>query len=334
MASLLIKLDKRRKDTEDVYPAKLVIFNNQTSAYISLGISLPEKAWVKDGAERPVITTYPGARIINDDIQALYIRIRKIVSDLEFSGQAEGMKATEVKKHILSTMADTPKKAEVSFSSFAQDYTEGCRSNKTRQNYLYTASKLKEFTQKEIIPFEEITHIFLREFDDYLSGSGSGINTRSIHFRNIRAVFNRAVDDEIIPQDLYPFRKFKIKSEEKDKVSLSAEQVKTLYNYEFETKTLDMARDYWMLSFFLCGINPVDLYHLKKPNKDNIVSFTRQKEASASHYTIRLLIQPEAQEIINRYTDSNSEYLLNLEGKYVSYDIFKILRIKKDTRNR
>ena len=330
MASILIKLDKRRANTEGLYPAKIKIFCNQTDVSISLGVSLPEKAWIKDGVERPIVATHPGARIINDDIQALYIRIRKIISDLEISGQTKTMKAAEIKKHILSTMADAPRKAEVFFSSFAQGYADGCKSAGTKRNYLHTIGKLKEFAKKEIIPFEEITHIFLREFDDYLSGSGSGINTRSIHFRNIRAVFNRAIDDDIIPQDLYPFRKFKVKSEEKEKVSLSAEQVKTLYNYKFEKKSLNMARDYWMLSFFLCGINPVDLYHLKKPNKDNIVSFTRQKEASASHYTIRLLIQPEAQEIINRHkTADDSEYLLLFESKYMSYDIFRSFLSKK-----
>jgi len=38
-------------------------------------------------------------------------------------------------------------------------------------------------------------------------------------------------------------------SEEKDKVSLTAEQVKRLYEYEFETPSLRMSRDFWMLSF-------------------------------------------------------------------------------------
>ena len=335
MASLLIKLDKRRKldkrgkDTENIYPAKLVIFNNQTSAYISLGISLPEKAWIKDGVERPVVTTHSSARTINDDIQALYIRIRKIISDLELSGQSKSMKAAEVKKHILSVMADTPR-AEVSFSSFANQHADGCKSAGTKRNYLFTINKLIEFAKKDIILFEEITHIFLREFDEFLSKSGSGVNTRSIHFRNIRTVFNRAIDDDIIPQDLYPFRKFKIKSEEKDKVSLSAEQVKNLHNYNFEKKSLNMARDFWMLSFFLCGINPVDLYHLKKPDKNNIVSFVRQKEAGASHYTIRLSIQPEAQIIVDKYKAAeDSEYLLNLESKYTTYEVFRSFVSKK-----
>ena len=129
---------------------------------------------------------------------------------------------------------------------------------------------------------------------------------------------------------MYPFRKFKIKSEGKDKVSLSPEQVKKLYEYELNTSALRMARDYWMLSFFLCGINPVDLFHLKKPDSEGRISFIRAKEKGSNHITLRLFIQPEAQEIIKRYkNDDESQYLLHFIDKYVSYDIFKAFLSKK-----
>ena len=85
MASILIKLDKRRENAEGKYPVKIVIFNNQSNASISLSVDVPEKAWIADGVERPVKTSYPGAKIINDQIQALFIDIRKQVADLDLS---------------------------------------------------------------------------------------------------------------------------------------------------------------------------------------------------------------------------------------------------------
>jgi integrase len=173
------------------------------------------------------------------------------------------------------------------------------------------------------ISFNDITAPFLRSFDRYMEKAGSGINTRSIHFRNIRAIFNRAIDDEIIEPNIYPFRKFKIRSEQKDKEFLTAEQVNALYRYPFKTKTLAMARDYWMLSFFLCGISPVDLFHLKKPDGNNRIIFIRQKELNEAHETIKLSLQAEAEEIISRYkAGEDSPYLLNFESKYTAYDSF------------
>ena len=79
----------------------------------------------------------------------------------------------------------------------------------------------------------------------------------------------------------------------------------------------------------MCGINLVDLYHLKKP-ADGRISFERTKTKHESHSVIRLLIQPEAQAIIDKYkNDEDSEYLLKFIDKYVSYDIFKSFLSKK-----
>ena len=348
MASINIILDTRRTNSKGNYPAKITISNNQTDSAISLNIDLPKKAWIKNGLERPVKTSHPGAKIINDQIQSLYIELRKKISDLELSGWTKNAKASDIKKRILNDRSAV-KPAEVFFTDYANTFAEACKSAGTKNNYLYTIKKLQAYAGKDCLAFEEVTHQFLRKFDDHLSGAGSGVNTRSIHFRNIRAVFNRAIDDEVISQELYPFRKFKIKNADKEKVSLTAEQVKILYNYEFETirkpengnklkrgqtknipvSALTMARDFWMLSFFMCGINPVDLYHLKKPENGRI-SFVRAKIQHETNTPVRLLIQPEAQEIIDRYAnDDESGYLLKFIDKYLSYDIFKSFLGKK-----
>lgn len=328
MASILIKLDKRRANAENKYPVKIIIFNNQSNASISLSLSLPAEAWIKDGMERPIKTSYPASKVLNDQIQKNYLKVMKKVLDLDESGELVSMKAADIKKHLVSNKAQNTND-DITFYSFADSYIEGCKANKTKEAYLYTINKLKGF-KKADFSFNEINLSFLRQFDDHLCESGSGINTRSIHFRNIRSIFNRAIDDELADPGLYPFRKFKIKTEQRDKECLTAEQIKTLYDYSFETESLCMARDFWMLSFFLCGINPVDLFNLKKPERDNRISFVRSKMQHSTNNPVKLLIQPEAQTIIDKYKAADdSEYLLKFESKYVSYDIFKSFLSKK-----
>ena len=92
-----------------------------------------------------------------------------------------------------------------------------------------------------------------------------------------------------------------------------------------------MARDYWMILFFMCGISPVDLFYLKKTkDKDGRANFARQKVLYKTQNPVRITIQPEAQAIIDRYaSDKESEYLLRLESKYLSYEIFKSFIAKK-----
>ena len=329
MASIRVKLDTRRADGKGNYPVKITITHNQTNAAISLNCFLPQKAWTGDGLERPVKTSYPGAKIINDQIQSLYIEIRKTVSDLELSGWTKHAKAIDIKNRILNDRAATAESV-VFYTDFAKRYADLCKRPKTRESHLYTVEKLRAYFGHDDIRFEKITPQELRGIDTFLSENKSGANTRAIHFRNIRTIFNRAIDDDVINQDLYPFRKFKFKGSEKDKVNLTPSQIKKLYEYPFKTPALRMARDFWMLSFFLCGINPIDLYHLKKPDSAGRISFVRSKMQSGSHSTIHMLIQPEAAEIIDRYKgDENSQYLLNFIDKYVSYDVFKSFVSKK-----
>ena len=213
MASILVKLDKRRANAKGKYPLKLVIFNNQKNVSISLSLAVPLSAWIGDGIQRPIKVTYPGAKMINDRIETAYLKIRKKVIDLEDTGEIFTMTPIEIKARILNK-GNSAKKTPVAFISFATDFANRCKSSGTKRNYLHTLNKLNEFSDSEL-SFEKMNHSFLRQFDEWLEKSGSGVNTRSIHFRNIRALFNRAIDDEIIEQNLYPFRKFKIKSEQR-----------------------------------------------------------------------------------------------------------------------
>lgn len=97
MASILIKLDTRRANTKGDYPVKLVIVNKQTNAALSLSYYLPEKAWEGDGLRRPVKTSYPGSKLINDRIEQFYMSIRDVIIHLEHSGKSRNMRAADIK---------------------------------------------------------------------------------------------------------------------------------------------------------------------------------------------------------------------------------------------
>mgnify|MGYP000423558986 CR=1 FL=1 len=62
--------------------------------------------------------------------------------------------------------------------------------------------------------------------------NGLKINSCSINLRNIRTIFNYAIDND--ETELYPFRKFKIAREETRKRSLKAEQLITLRDFKGE----------------------------------------------------------------------------------------------------
>ena len=150
---------------------------------------------------------------------------------------------------------------------------------------VYTTTRNKIFAFDKYCTFDTMNKDWLMRFEQWMKEGGMKTNAYAIHLRNIRAVFNYAIDEEYTT--LYPFRRFTIKKEETRKRNLTVEQLRTLRDYpceEYQKKY----RDY-------------------------------KRAKTGKLYSI--LIQPEAQAIIDRYAGTG-EYLLNVMDDYANYKDF------------
>ena len=190
------------------------------------------------------------------------------------------------------------------FDKFAKEKYEG-----TRKMYERTSRKVSEFDSKA--DFESIDKRWLERFHRWLIDNGANANGAAHHLRNLRAVFNYAIEEEVTNN--YPFRKFKIRYEQTRKRDLTAEQLRTLRDYPcepFQQKYVDL----FMLMFYLCGINAGDLFLLTKENVNNgRIEYYRQK--TKKYYSIK--IEPEAQAILDKY--QGEKYLLNMMDNNTDY---------------
>ena len=59
--------------------------------------------------------------------------------------------------------------------------------------------------------FEDVSLKFLKKFEKQLADKGNSTSSISIYLRTLRATYNKAVAEELIQQGEYPFKKFKIK---------------------------------------------------------------------------------------------------------------------------
>ena len=197
------------------------------------------------------------------------------------------------------------------------------KSARTWEIYDATRKKLEAFGASSMT-FEDFDAKTLKRFDDFLAKSSPSPNARAIHLRNIRAVFNAAIADEIT--ECYPFRKFKISYEPTRKRSVS---VDTLRHIIFDDCQFPRERDIFVLSFLLWGINIVDLSRLTAASVvDGRLEYRRAKTGKL--YSVK--IEPEAQAIIDKYHDDGSDKLITFLGEYKDYRnyIFRIdERLKK-----
>lgn len=141
--------------------------------------------------------------------------------------------------------------------------------------------------------FEEIDLRWLTRFEAFCAQTQVK-NSRNIHLRNIRAVFNNAIDYELT--SCYPFRRFKIRAEPTRKRSLSIDELRTLFNMTPDTYA-QIYLDAFKLTFMLIGINPVDLYNLTEITSTGRIEYIRAK----THKLYSIKVEPEALDIINKY---------------------------------
>ena len=308
MAKINFYLDTRASGLDKPAPLKISIRHRNQSTFIPTGISLLPEQW--DDITRKVVN-HPRKAAYNNMLAHRILDVESEVLRLSEQGVLSFMKMTDLRAAIMQ-MLDPHPEVDTSklFISRFRLFMERKDNPRTKEIYEATISRIEAFDRKcEQLAFEDIDRAWLNNFDAFLAKTSPSVNARSIHLRNIRAVFNDAIDDEITQH--YPFRKFKIRREATAKRSLSVEELRELFAYpveEHQRKYLDMFK----LTFMLIGINICDLCHLKGI-KAGRVEYQRAK----THRLYSIKVEPEALEIIERYKGKG--WLLNPLDRYENY---------------
>lgn len=297
-------IDRRRAKSNGEYPIKLYFYLRGKQNYISTGMSAKNGEF--DNLYTPKAVNW---RARNTKLLRILSEVESYLSEIELDGKMNRMYDSEIKEKITDIVTgESNSKKKLLFTDIIREYTKKITKIKTIESYQYTISKINTFDSKATI--NSITIKWLNELQAMLEIEELSTNTISIVFRNIRTVFNYAIDEEIT--QLYPFRKFKIKSEHKLAVEyLTFDQLKKLQNYKVQDYQVK-ARDIFMLMFYLCGINIGDLCKLRTIEKGRI-NYKRQKTGRI--YSIK--VEPEAMEIIDRYRGES--YLLDILDHYQDY---------------
>lgn len=309
MASVSTYLDKRRPKKSGEYPLKFNISINRGKKFlVNLNVDVLPGQW--NGTE---IVKHERKLLLNQYIRLRTTQIEDELMRLEATGLINSLSITQIKECIDSVFNRTTTQ-----SNTIADYWRSIVKQKDRkatvEGYNNTLIKIGTFAELESLTFAMITPSWLRQFEQHMKSQELAVNTIFTHFRNLRAVFNRAIDDEVIGQECYPFRKFKIKTERTQKRSLAVEQLCVFRDYDCQEHQRRY-RDIFMLMFYLLGINSVDLLGLKEI-RDGRVEFRRAKTGRL--YSIK--IEPEAMEIIQRYR--GEEYLLSVLDDYSNHKDF------------
>ncbi len=319
MLSVNFYLDQRRYKPGNPCPLKISFYFRGKFVLVSTDIKLLPEHW---DPSRKMVVRHPNRNSLNNYIQTIESHVNAIFDLLREQRLLNDLSVDELRSFITSEIipggTQKGKYEWIDKTSFLYRFKQYMETTKpgTRKTFEHTLNRLTAYLGEDALKelkFEDITVTWLKGFDNYMAQTAKSKNTRNIHYRNMRTVFNDAIDDQITTA--YPFRRFKIKAEVTKKRDLTVEKLRVLFFYNCEEHAAKY-RDYFKLMFFLMGINCVDLCHLKGID-DGRIEFHRTK----TNHFFSMKIEPEAMELIEKYHGKN--WLLDILDHWTDDGFFR-----------
>jgi integrase len=313
MATVRFYLDTRNLRKDGTYTLKLIV-EHHGSVPVNLNVYLTPEQWDEENKQ---IVKHPNRNQLNFFIKQRKTSIENVLLSLQAQGVLSRLTSQDLKKRIKNIGNDEEVAQEVSseadykFKAGFERKIGNLDNERTKEIYRSTLEKINGYSSIETLTFAQINYDWLHDFEQYLKLTVEKINARAVHMRNIRAIFNEAIDEGKVSLNDYPFRRFKIKKQQTIKRSLTVEQLRQIRDIQWAPKVQESA-DFFMLSFYLIGMNIIDILHLKELQGDKI-AYHRAKTGRLYEFRV----PQESLPIFEKY--KGSEYLLMWRERYTDY---------------
>ena len=223
---------------------------------------------------------------------------------------------------------------------------------KGKDNYNTALKSFIRFLGKDNIEIKKITVDLLEKYRDYLMkmrelrvkqmiAEGKRVPSNrclSLYLMSLRHLYSEAQkhynkpDKGLIRIPHTPFEYFNIpKQEATRKRALQPQQIKAIWNLPYQnvykgvshTCRPDLAKDCFILSFCLMGINSADLYNAIELKGDRLTYFrTKTKDRRLDKAKMVVVVPEMAMPIIEKYRDPKGERIFNFYRFYRDHKAF------------
>lgn len=260
---------------------------------------------------------------IKDPIKAQKIeKLRREYQDklfdlsLEITGS--NVDASYIVERLITSTGD------IDFFEFAEDWMKHTRT-KSLVIYSTMLNALERHLQKRKLPFSRINYSMLQAFEEYMSDRP---RAKSLYLGLMRHLYREAMRkyntdyEQVIKND--PFVRYKVPKQilRKGVRSLSLEDLLKIYNYQGkEGSRPQLARDCFILSFCLMGMNSVDMYDITDC-KNGVICYnrTKTKDRRDDEAYIEVNVSPFLDSLMKKYKGTSRVF--NFYKRYADYHTF------------
>lgn len=285
-----------RKDViykNNTSPLCLFFFHNGRKKSVGLGISVNQKHW--DAAKQRISTECPN----RDEIQ---FQIATKVK--EYEKKIQRLEALEIPITFETLFNNDGQRFNVTVGDYFEQIIERLEKVEkygSASKHKVTLSLMRQFRSVDI-HFNQIDLNYLREFEIFLRQRHNQNNSIATKFSVLKAVYNKALSENVFIAKSHPFNQFKVGSfwTTTRKRAITKEDILTLFAIDLSNRDFytQLAKDIFLFSYFMAGINFKDIALLKYCDIQNgRIYYTRGKTGKI----MNCKLNEEAEKIISKY---------------------------------
>lgn len=310
MATITIEIGKKGK--KKVRPVTFLVCHGKTKKRI------PTEIFVTDSE-----ISSNGKKIKEPNKAKLIEQFRRKLEDRLFSLSLELVGQNVDAAYIVERLTSQPV-GNIEFFAFAEEWMRQSQI-KGLKNYATMLNSLETYIGNRRLLFSNITYIFLKGYEDFLNGKE---RAQSLYLGMMRHLYREAMrmynndNEQIIKND--PFLRYKVPRQQLKKGvrALSLEELVRIYDYQGKSGSRpQLARDCFILSFCLMGMNSVDMYNCTEI-KNGVIMYNRAKTKArrSDDAYIEVKVHPFVKALISNYRGDG--HVFNFSERYSTSEIF------------
>ncbi len=275
---------------------RISVAHNGETRYLVTDIIVDSAKEFRNGS----ITKRPDATILNTKLRGLLQRYQQVIDELAY---VNGLNCQE----LVFQLRNAGNEKLRTLKSIYEEYITYTRLSEGSKN---SYSVLWRIVIKHLSPnilMNHITRLTILGLEKYLRDR----KLKPASIRNcllfVRTLINYAKRSGYVDYKVDPMAGYDMPPAEPRQAWLTAEEVKRIRDLKAPRPNIAKCRDYFMLSYYLGGINFVDLLKINFNEQTDTIKYVRTKTQNRMKVNkfVEFEIPEEAKEIINRYKDKN-----------------------------
>lgn len=300
MATLKLTLLKSKVLKDGRHKIRVAVCHKEETSYIITRFIIDSEAQFKNGQ----VVKRPDAAVMNKKLRNLLNEYQEKLDAIKHPNLYDCRQLREI---LVNGMRE---EESATFQAVSLEYVKELEeagsigySKMIERNNRY----FSEFVKGNIL-LADITPELIEGYSRFLRiKKGIGDTTNSMLMRQTKTIINKGIKRRIVKYEVHPFINFKIPSSPVREIDISLESFNKIRMAQPTEKKFRVAHDLFCLSFYLGGINLVDLLSIDFRNIE-VLEYVRKKTRTTTQgkNTISFTIPEAAKEIIKKWMNRNT----------------------------